>query len=247
MSLKTTNKDESEYNPLDDILSEHITTYQNELEAFLNDEQTEQKIDLMELIKQKEAEELREYEYLNCEIDEESGMIIHYVTKSDTLQGLALKYRVSVAKIKKANKLYNPNMLFTREFIHIPISVEQLDEIIEMQNMKREEELYQHETMNTQFQAETGVDQITAAYYLNTYSYKYDAAIAGFQLDQENQTALSRKIKEEAHKTNQKLNSEKYSILHHQYENYDTNEVVRPVQTQTKAKMEERHNSLFNL
>jgi len=55
-------------------------------------------------IKQKEKNE-KEATYLV-----QNGFIIHKVLNTDTLQGLAIKYNVSVQDIKNANKLMNNNI-----------------------------------------------------------------------------------------------------------------------------------------
>eukprot|EP00833_Pecoramyces_ruminatium_P006674 jgi/Orpsp1_1/1180706/evm.model.c7180000074379.1 len=47
-------------------------------------------------------------------------MKIHHVKNTDTIEGIALAYQVSVEKLKKVNKIYNNNDLFTREKIVIP-------------------------------------------------------------------------------------------------------------------------------
>ncbi|XP_060519775.1 lysM and putative peptidoglycan-binding domain-containing protein 2 [Cylas formicarius] len=45
----------------------------------------------------------------------------HFVSNSDTLQGIALKYNVTIEQIRRANKLWASDSLFLREFLLIPI------------------------------------------------------------------------------------------------------------------------------
>jgi len=45
----------------------------------------------------------------------------HYVTNTDTLQGIALRYNVTIEKIRRANKLWASDSLFLKEFLLIPI------------------------------------------------------------------------------------------------------------------------------
>ncbi|KAJ7994800.1 hypothetical protein DPEC_G00253220 [Dallia pectoralis] len=45
----------------------------------------------------------------------------HPVTDSDTLQGIALKYGVTMEQIKRANKLFSNDCIFLRNTLHIPV------------------------------------------------------------------------------------------------------------------------------
>ncbi|XP_004066958.1 lysM and putative peptidoglycan-binding domain-containing protein 2 [Oryzias latipes] len=47
--------------------------------------------------------------------------IEHRVTDSDTLQGIALKYGVTMEQIKRANKLFNNDCIFLRNSLNIPV------------------------------------------------------------------------------------------------------------------------------
>lgn len=44
----------------------------------------------------------------------------HFLTKDDTLQGLALKYDCSTDEIRRINKLYSTDSIFLREYLLIP-------------------------------------------------------------------------------------------------------------------------------
>lgn len=48
-------------------------------------------------------------------------MIKHVVCKTDTLQGLALRYGVTTEQIRRANRLFANDSLFLREFLMIPV------------------------------------------------------------------------------------------------------------------------------
>lgn len=48
----------------------------------------------------------------------------HYVTQTDTLQGIALKYNVTIEQIRRANRLYASDSLFLKEYLLIPITQE---------------------------------------------------------------------------------------------------------------------------
>ncbi|ORX42088.1 hypothetical protein BCR36DRAFT_308599 [Piromyces finnis] len=47
-------------------------------------------------------------------------MITHEVKKTDTLEGISLRYNVSIAKIKKVNKIYSKDVLLCMDKILIP-------------------------------------------------------------------------------------------------------------------------------
>ncbi|XP_038239107.1 lysM and putative peptidoglycan-binding domain-containing protein 1 isoform X2 [Dermochelys coriacea] len=48
----------------------------------------------------------------------------HRLEPGDTLQGLALKYGVTMEQIKRANRLYTSDSIFLKTTLHIPILVE---------------------------------------------------------------------------------------------------------------------------
>ncbi|XP_015198353.1 lysM and putative peptidoglycan-binding domain-containing protein 2 [Lepisosteus oculatus] len=47
--------------------------------------------------------------------------IVHRVTASDTLQGIALRYGVTMEQIKRANKLFSNDCIFLRTTLSIPV------------------------------------------------------------------------------------------------------------------------------
>ncbi|KAM5172318.1 lysM and putative peptidoglycan-binding domain-containing protein 2 isoform 1-T1 [Mantella aurantiaca] len=47
--------------------------------------------------------------------------IEHRVSPSDTLQGIALKYGVTMEQIKRANKLFSTDCIFLRKSLNIPV------------------------------------------------------------------------------------------------------------------------------
>ncbi|XP_060805367.1 lysM and putative peptidoglycan-binding domain-containing protein 2 [Amyelois transitella] len=48
--------------------------------------------------------------------------IKHVMAKGDTLQGIALKYGVTMEKIRRANRLFATDSLFLREYLLIPVT-----------------------------------------------------------------------------------------------------------------------------
>ncbi|GLD55926.1 lysM and putative peptidoglycan-binding domain-containing protein 2 [Lates japonicus] len=55
--------------------------------------------------------------------------IEHRVTDSDTLQGIALKYGVTMEQIKRANKLFSNDCIFLRNSLNIPVPQPQPEEL----------------------------------------------------------------------------------------------------------------------
>ncbi|XP_076333409.1 lysM and putative peptidoglycan-binding domain-containing protein 2-like [Tachypleus tridentatus] len=49
--------------------------------------------------------------------------IKHIIQPTDTLQGLALRYGVTMEDIKRVNKLWTTDSLFLRPYVNIPVSV----------------------------------------------------------------------------------------------------------------------------
>lgn len=50
-----------------------------------------------------------------------AGMVEHRVRAGDTLQGIALKYGVSMEQIKRANKLFTNDCIFLKKTLNIPV------------------------------------------------------------------------------------------------------------------------------
>ncbi|XP_054626930.1 lysM and putative peptidoglycan-binding domain-containing protein 2 [Dunckerocampus dactyliophorus] len=50
--------------------------------------------------------------------------IEHRVTDSDTLQGIALKYGVTMEQIKRANKLFSNDCIFLKSSLNIPVATQ---------------------------------------------------------------------------------------------------------------------------
>ncbi|XP_026862497.2 lysM and putative peptidoglycan-binding domain-containing protein 1 [Electrophorus electricus] len=69
-------------------------------------------------------------------------IIEHKVQPEDTLQGLSLKYGVSMEQIKRANRLYTNDSIFLKMFLSIPLPTESL---FTNENELCDEELRQEE------------------------------------------------------------------------------------------------------
>ncbi|MEE6491533.1 hypothetical protein FKM82_016252 [Ascaphus truei] len=51
----------------------------------------------------------------------------HRIQQGDTLQGLALKYGVTMEQIKRTNRLYTNDSIFLKKSLYIPVVTDQLD------------------------------------------------------------------------------------------------------------------------
>ncbi|XP_023021932.1 lysM peptidoglycan-binding domain-containing protein red [Leptinotarsa decemlineata] len=66
------------------------------------------------------AASLKKYGSTSRHISRNEYFRKHYVENTDTLQGIALKYNVTIEQIRRSNKLWASDSLFLREFLLIP-------------------------------------------------------------------------------------------------------------------------------
>eukprot|EP01134_Creolimax_fragrantissima_P002133 CFRG2133T1 len=72
----------------------------------------------------------------------ENVFLYHDITSADTLPGIALKYRVSVEIIKKANQVFNESALMAQTSIRIPVQKYGVfSEEAEESNRRRDDQL----------------------------------------------------------------------------------------------------------
>ncbi|RZB54412.1 lysM and putative peptidoglycan-binding domain-containing protein 2 [Asbolus verrucosus] len=67
------------------------------------------------------ARSLKKYGSTSKHVNRNENCIKHYVTNSDTLQGIALKYDVTIEQIRRVNRLWASDSLFLKEFLLIPV------------------------------------------------------------------------------------------------------------------------------
>lgn len=67
------------------------------------------------------ARALKKYGSTSKHVMKNENYIKHFVSSTDTLQGIALKYGVSMEQIRRANRLYASDSLFLREHLLIPV------------------------------------------------------------------------------------------------------------------------------
>ncbi|KAF2892476.1 hypothetical protein ILUMI_13695 [Ignelater luminosus] len=68
------------------------------------------------------AKSLKKYGSTSKHVTRNQNFIKHIVSSSDTLQGIALKYGVTMEQIRRSNRLWASDSLFLREYLIIPVS-----------------------------------------------------------------------------------------------------------------------------
>lgn len=68
------------------------------------------------------ANSLKKYGSTSKHVNRNQNIIKHAVTSSDTLQGIALRYGVTMEQIRRLNRLWASDSLFLREHLLIPVS-----------------------------------------------------------------------------------------------------------------------------
>ncbi|GJQ66298.1 hypothetical protein Trydic_g4344 [Trypoxylus dichotomus] len=68
------------------------------------------------------ARSLKKYGSTSKHVMRNENCIKHIVTSTDTLQGIALKYGVTMEQIRRINRLWASDSLFLREHLLIPIN-----------------------------------------------------------------------------------------------------------------------------
>ncbi|KAF5274093.1 hypothetical protein FQR65_LT04491 [Abscondita terminalis] len=68
------------------------------------------------------AKSLKKYGSTSKHVNHNQNLIKHVVTSSDTLQGIALRYGVTMEQIRRLNRLWASDSLFLRESLLIPVT-----------------------------------------------------------------------------------------------------------------------------
>lgn len=66
------------------------------------------------------ARSLKKYGSTSKHVTRTENCLKHYVTQSDTLQGIALRYNVTIEQIRRLNRLWASDSLFLKEYLLIP-------------------------------------------------------------------------------------------------------------------------------
>ncbi|KAJ3665399.1 hypothetical protein Zmor_000896 [Zophobas morio] len=67
------------------------------------------------------ARSLKKYGSTSKHVNRNENCIKHYVSNTDTLQGIALKYDVTIEQIRRINRLWASDSLFLKEYLLIPV------------------------------------------------------------------------------------------------------------------------------
>lgn len=70
------------------------------------------------------SKSLKKYGSTAKHVTRNENLVKHTVSKTDTLQGIALKYGVTTEQIRRLNRLWASDSLFLREHLLIPLSTE---------------------------------------------------------------------------------------------------------------------------
>ncbi|KAL7874288.1 hypothetical protein SRHO_G00052580 [Serrasalmus rhombeus] len=115
--------------------------------------------------------------------------IEHQVQPGDTLQGLSLKYGVSMEQIKRANRLYTNDSIFLKKFLSIPVLTESLfftNESELLQELSNQEEhISQHQVPAGNGQTDSESQEVPSDLSPSDYFKRMDSLI-----DQSKQAAI---------------------------------------------------------
>jgi len=154
-----------------------LTNFNNydDLLALLNnpDSKTKQQEDNIE----KFVEELK--------IDPETSYIIHTVDSKDTLQGLALKYCITVQEIKKANKIWHPSAMYSQKQILIPVRHSELLNRLRTRTDGKQELDKEKAYILNKFIEITNTTESEALQYLKLTNFNLDRAVEKLHISQD--------------------------------------------------------------
>jgi len=117
------------------------------------------------------------------QFDPRTTFVIHTVDPKDTLQGLALRYCVTVQEIKKENKIYNPTVIYSQKKLIIPVRrSELLQRLNSRTSEKQETEKEKQETIK-HFMQITNTTEAEALQYLKLTQFNVERAIEKHHID----------------------------------------------------------------
>jgi LysM repeat protein len=114
----------------------------------------------------------------------DDGFITHVIADTDTLSGIALRYGVSMNELRKANRLVGngDQALYKLLVLRVPVS----DVRVPAQEETLDTAAYNLLKRRTiaRFARKSGCNNLDEAqYYLETYHYDFEKALAEFQID----------------------------------------------------------------
>jgi len=126
--------------------------------------------------------------------------LVHKITRKENLQGIAVKYGVQIADIKKLNRLWTNNDLFSRKEILIPISAEGFMEMKE-QSPRSKSPPYNNQfairkkaQLTEKFVTITKCEDDLAQFFLESNNWNFSKALGSYH-QQTNTSSQSEKDK----------------------------------------------------
>eukprot|EP01088_Endostelium_zonatum_P005230 TRINITY_DN16747_c0_g1_i1.p1 TRINITY_DN16747_c0_g1~~TRINITY_DN16747_c0_g1_i1.p1 ORF type:complete len:259 (+),score=86.66 TRINITY_DN16747_c0_g1_i1:22-798(+) len=116
----------------------------------------------------------------------DDGSIVHIIRKNETLEGIALKYGVKVADIKKENKIIASTDFYARRSLNIPTAETLARKPTPQIKDEKEHAIQQFLTKINQKLSERREEEITrenAEFYLSNTNYKLTMATNSFWAD----------------------------------------------------------------
>jgi len=138
--------------------------------------------------------------------EEDGSFLMHKVTGRETLQGLAVRYGVSITDLKKKNRLWTQDDIFARKELIIPISTEDYLKYQSQQATKGSNPSSssfsdfsneRKKEMVTKFIEMTNCDEGLAVYFLEQKNFNFTKALGMFhaQASEELKKSMSNTMK----------------------------------------------------
>jgi len=138
--------------------------------------------------------------------------LLHKIRPKDTLQGLALKYGVQATEIKKINKMWTGDDIFSRKEIMIPTTLEiflkHQSSIPQSYQTSQPPKFEKRMDLMKKFSEIANCDEKIAKYFLEAKNYNFTKALGMYFTEQENKTLDIEEIKkkyEEKEKEDERL------------------------------------------
>jgi LysM repeat protein len=187
----------------------------------------------------------------NFRICQNTQRIIHTIGPKDTLQGLAFKYGVTIADLKKENKLATDSSMYSKKEIFIPTTQKQLNKTLELKNHKIEKANFELQQLTQLFLEKTGsTDEEVAIRYLKHSALNLQRAIEIYELETQVQESV-RKLRviannrsslyqrEEATDTTKLLGPASYNqYYHHSFDTTQRREIPRELYISNSIEVE---------
>ncbi|XP_062848551.1 lysM and putative peptidoglycan-binding domain-containing protein 1 [Trichomycterus rosablanca] len=124
----------------------------------------------------------KSYGSLTSSLSIRQKRIEHEVQPGETLQGLALKYGVSMEQIKRANRLYTNDSIFLKKFLYIPVLAESLsftseNELRDEESSQKDKESNSHHHVSAKNGTDSESPEVAADLSPSDYFRRMDGLI----------------------------------------------------------------------